>query len=830
MGSALNDPKKSAKSRRSSGRDTACSGRKHVDRIFAATHTGVAVTYTALTLQVGSVAGRLGAMMNLALVRFVFSMAFTYLTLGGANGAPHGSRTYIVLMERNTSHHSALDKSACYVGMMQRAKEVLVDSHPDDGMDWLHHVYDHFLDGFSARLTPEQVEFMRKMPGVKGLYPDSIVQKATTHSTEFLGLTEASGRLWANGKGGEDVIIGVIDTGIWPERLSFDDLSLGPIPARWKGECEVGTNFTASNCNRKIIGARFMFAGYEADLGRPIEDRVEEYKSPRDWNGHGTHCASTAAGMHVARAASPTGLAGGTARGTAPKARIAVYKAMWGAGGGSTADIIKAIDWAVKDGVDIISYSVTSTTGAHFEEDFLVNIATYNAVKRGVFFSTIAGNEGPDPGTVRNVAPWVTTVAATTQDRDIDANVELGNGTILKGRSYYNGTALPAQAPLVYGGDIAVSALYAVNATFCDRDAIDASKAVGKILLCFVDGVQRNRVLPSDDVRIVFANAAGEQLRLGPTNGLSSFTQVGNKAGRTMLTYIRSTVAPTATIHGAKTVLGVTPAPKVASFSCRGPVNHPKAQWLKPDIGAPGVDILAAGVKDDYWAFMSGTSMACPHVSGIAASLKALHPSWSPAAIKSAMMTSASVVDNTKNITTLEESGETGTFFDFGAGLVRPESANDPGLIYDMGTIDYLNFMCALQYTPMEMHCFEPEGYACPASARVEDANLPSMVATFERSSLPGTSVTFNRVATNVGAPDSVYTATVKNPQYFKVAVEPAIITFSAAAPTQSFTLTVSSIATESIPAGNNHSFGMLQWTDGVHIVRSPIVAMVIDS
>lgn len=791
--------------------------------------TGVVETYTTQILQVGCEAGRLVAKMNPAMRRFVYFLALTCLTLRGTNGAPHGSRTYIVHMERNTSHHSVLDKSACYVGMMQRATEVLAEGHPDDGMDCLHHVYDHVLDGFSARLTPEQAEFMGKMPGVKGLHPDVPVQLATTRSTEFLGLASASGRLWADGKSGEDMIIGVIDSGIWPERLSFDDLSLGPIPARWNGVCEVGTSFTVSNCNRKIIGARFIFAGREADIGRPIEDGVEDYKSPRDMVGHGTHCASTAAGMHVARAVSPTGLAEGTAAGTAPKARIAVYKALWGPEGvGSTADLIKAIDWAVADGVDVISYSVSGSTGEYFTQDYLMNIAMYNAVKRGIFFSVSAGNEGPAPGTVAHVAPWVTTVAATTQDRDIDTNVELGDGTVLKGRSDYDGTALAEQVPLVFGGDIAVSALYADNATFCERDTIDESKAVGKIVLCFQDDVERNRTIPAGAVGFVSAKAVGEDLSVLHVD--FPYTIVGNKAGQTMVSYVRSTAAPTATIRGAKTVLGVTPAPKVAGFSNRGPHTFPQAQWLKPDIGAPGVDILAAGIKNERWAFMTGTSMACPHVSGIGALIKASHPTWSPAAIKSAMMTSASIADNTRNIITLEESGETGTFFDFGAGLMRPERANDPGLIYDMGTTDYLNFLCALQYTPEEIKLFEPNGYACPAAARVEDVNLPSMVATFTRSTLPGASVTFNRVVTNVGAPDSVYTANVIAPAYFDVAVQPATITFSAAAPTQSFTLTVSPNATAPVPAGVAHAHGVVQWTDGMHVVQSPIVAMVYDS
>ncbi|OEL15928.1 Subtilisin-like protease SBT3.5 [Dichanthelium oligosanthes] len=245
-----------------------------------------------------------------------------------------------------------------------------------------------------------------------------------TRSWDFLGLDyyqpSASGLL-QKAKYGEDVIIGVVDTGIWPESRSFDDSGYGPVPARWKGSCQAGEAFNATSCNRKIVGARW----YTGDVDREL--LKGEYMSARDLNGHGTHVASTIAGGPV-RNVSYGGLAPGVARGGAPRARLAAYKVCWGSGLCGDAAILAAIDDAINDGVDILSLSLSGA-----EE----TPGTLHAVARGIFVVFIAGNNGPAAQTVQNAVPWILTVAASTIDRSFPTVVSLGNNEKLVGQSLY---------------------------------------------------------------------------------------------------------------------------------------------------------------------------------------------------------------------------------------------------------------------------------------------------------------------------------------------------------------------------------------------------------
>ncbi|MBA0798031.1 hypothetical protein Gohar_008668, partial [Gossypium harknessii] len=138
----------------------------------------------------------------------------------------------------------------------------------------------------------------------------------TTRTPEFLRLGNNSALIPTTASTSE-VIVGILDTEVWPELKSFDDSELGPVPSGWKGKCEMGQNFSSSSCNKKLIGARYYLQGYEAALG-PIDETMES-KSPRDNDGHGTHTATTAAGSVVPNA-NLLGYAFGTARGMASHA------------------------------------------------------------------------------------------------------------------------------------------------------------------------------------------------------------------------------------------------------------------------------------------------------------------------------------------------------------------------------------------------------------------------------------------------------------------------------------------------------------------------------
>jgi hypothetical protein len=303
--------------------------------------------------------------------------------------------------------------------------------------------YKYGFNGFAAELTEAQAEALRSEAGVLSVTKDELQSITTSSTPHFLGL-DAPGGLWDQLGGvdsaGEDIIIGVIDSGIWPESESFSDrtgtngngskggkLSYHHIPG-WHGKCTPGEAFNASMCNQKLIGARRYNAAWGGDAAIAAQ-RPWEFTSPRDYNGHGTHTSSTAGGNHDVTLTGPAAIFG-KASGMAPRARIAMYKALWSTQDGATAsgftsDLVAAIDQAVADGVDVINYSISGTTTNFLDP---VEISFLFAADAGVFVAASAGNNGPTTGTVAHPSPWITTVAAGTHNRTGAGSVTLGNG------------------------------------------------------------------------------------------------------------------------------------------------------------------------------------------------------------------------------------------------------------------------------------------------------------------------------------------------------------------------------------------------------------------
>ena len=554
--------------------------------------------------------------------------------------------------------------------------------------------YNMVFNGFSAQLTEDEVRDLKKTQGVLSVTESEIHKPDTISTPRFLGISVADG-LWSQRDGalrevrGEDVIVGVIDTGVWPENNSFSDkigdslVYVSP-PAHWRGTCQTGPGFTAAMCNNKLIGARYYIDGFNADNGTLT---TFEYVSPRDGGGHGSHTASTAAG-NADIAASINGVPAGNISGIAPRARVAVYKVCWTAtfrffSGCYTADTVKAIDDAVADGVDVINYSISGT-----KTDFLdpVEIAFFNAAAAGVFVAASAGNDGPG-NEVAHISPWLTTVAASTHDRFAVATVSLI-------------------------------------------------------------------------------------------------------------------------------------APVMAGFSSRGP-NRANRNILKPDITGPGVDVIAAFVDTSLTqaqhdalvlnnftpganaGTLSGTSMSSPHIAGAAALLKQLNPSWSPAAIKSALMTTTTDVKLGSGATDPNP-------FGYGAGHMNPNGAANPGLVYDAGSVDYARFLCGLNLTP-------PTGAgSCATLGTIHPWNLN--LASLTASEVAGR-LTLTRRVTNVSGASAVFNATADLPGW-DVAVSPSSLSLDAGA-SADFNLTL----TRTSAAIGAQSFGSLTWSDGVRQVRSPLSA-----
>jgi subtilisin family serine protease len=681
--------------------------------------------------------------------------------------------------------------------------------------------YVYTFNGFTAELTEEQAARLRTLPGVVAVTPDEVHYMDTSSTPAFLGL-DAPGGLWSEAKG-ENVIIGVIDSGIWPEGLSFSDrtglngnaskdgkLAYQQIPG-WHGKCVPGEGFTASLCNQKLIGAQYFNAGQGGDAGIDAQ-RPWEFNSPRDYNGHGTHTSSTAGG----NAATPTtgpAAAFGAVNGIAPRARIAMYKALWSTeiadtASGSTSDLVAAIDQAVADGVDVINYSISGTQ-TNFADP--VEFSFLYAAQAGVFVAASAGNSGPTTSTVAHPSPWITTVAAGTHNRDGQGSVALGNGTTYSGASV--ATAV-GPAPLIDSINAGLPGADPVQVALCyssldGGNVLDPALVAGKIVVCDRGVTARvNKslaVMEAGGVGMILVNTSANSVNADfhsvPSVHLQNTDRAAVKA-------YAATAGATATINQA-TIVYNAPAPFTASFSSRGPLRAGNGDLLKPDVIAPGQDILAAvappGNGGRSFNLYSGTSMSSPHVAGLAALFKDLYPSWTPMMIKSALMTSAYDILDGANTNPL-------VIFRQGAGHVQPNKAMDPGLVYNAGWNDWLAFLCGTTTAVGAGTCsaLHSLGYSLDPS----DLNVPSIAI----GEMAGTQ-TVTRKVTNVGSGQATYSASVSGMAGITVVVTPATLTVPRGA-TASFTVSF----TRTTAALNAYAGGYLSWTHGTDVVRIPMV------
>lgn len=685
--------------------------------------------------------------------------------------------------------------------------------------------YRYSFNGFAAELTEEQAAKMAAISGVVSVSPDELVEQDTSSTPTFLGL-DAPGGLWDQlggvGSAGEDVIIGVVDSGIWPESLSFSDrtgengnatkdgkLDYHQIPG-WHGKCTPGEAFNASMCNQKLIGGQHFNAAWGGDAAIEAQ-RPWEFTSVRDYNGHGTHTSSTAGGNHGVPATGPAAVFGSIS-GMAPRARIAAYKALWSTQDASTAsgftsDLVAAIDQAVADGVDVINYSISGSR-TNFLDPVMVSYLF--AADAGVFVACSAGNSGPTTATVAHPGPWVTTVAAGTHNRNGAGSVTLGDGTTHSGASL--ATAV-GPAPLI---DSTVAGMAGANPNLvrqCFSGTLDPAAVTGKIVVCERGGALPNNARVDKSLAVQIAGGVGmiqvnvvagaslnADFHFVPTVHLASSSLVAVKT-------FAATPGATATINQAAIVL-TTPAPFTAGFSSRGPLQAGGGDLLKPDVIAPGVDILAAvappGSAGRDFNLFSGTSMSSPHTAGLAALLKDLHPSWSPMMIKSALMTTGSdVLDAVTTATKI---------FRQGAGHVKPNSAADPGLVFNAGFNDWLAFLCGTTTGVSASTCSALVGLGYST----DPSNLN--VASIAIGDLAGVQ-TVTRKVTNVGGGSATYNASVAGMTGFTVNVSPASLTINPGQ-TKSFNVTF----TRTTAALNAYTGGQLTWSDGTHSVRIPMV------
>ncbi len=674
------------------------------------------------------------------------------------------------------------------------------------------HEYTVAFNGFTAQLTEAQAQMLKKATGVVNVWEDEIRYADTVSTPDYLGLTGKNG-VWAQQFGGDanagtGIVVGVLDSGIDPNNPSFAPLPHAQRPTGFA--CETGTD-TAFTCTNKLVGARYYGKEYGNDITHDIE-------SPRDVNGHGSHTAGTAVGNHGV----PMNIMGndmGAGSGMAPAAQVAVYKGLWmtkeGRGSGTTSGLVAAIDDAVADGVDVINYSVSGSSQYVVGADELAFLAAATA---GVFVSTSAGNDGDAVGvsSVAHHSPWTMTVAASTHDRGVKSTLTTGDGKVYQGVGY--GGPL-GQTPMVLASTIPAAGYTSAQADLCGTGSVDDAGANGKIVVCtrgehvFVD--KGAEVAASGAAGVVVVNAVGGATTLTPIMYSIPGFHLNAEDGVALKAYVSGTATPTGALSATEWTKLTAPA--MASFSSYGPALAGEGDLLKPDITAPGVDIIAAYSQDPdsgapRFDSLQGTSMSAPHIAGLGALLKQKFPNWSPMAIKSAMMTTARQTDSS-GAAIKRANGSPATPLNYGAGEVVPAKSYNPGLVYDSNVVDWYTYACGinqLQLVGGSAICDQ-----LPAKDP-SDLNYPSISI----GKLAGTQ-TVTRTVKNVNKSAMQYRAQVQAPAGTTVKVVPDKITVT---PGGSATFKVTITRTDA--ALDQYTFGSLTWVPNkkdMNAVRSPI-------
>ncbi|XP_019433947.1 PREDICTED: subtilisin-like protease SBT4.14 [Lupinus angustifolius] len=723
---------------------------------------------------------------------------------------------HFVLILLTTALVNGVDQKNFYIvflGAHPVNRDIAVDTHLNvlssvkgsyiEASESIVYSYTRSFNAFAAKLSEDEAKKLSAKDEVLSVIQSQYRKLHTTRSWNFIGLPLTAKRRL---KLESDIVVALLDTGITPDSQSFKDNGFGPPPARWKGSCGHYANF--SGCNNKIIGAKY----FKAD-GNPD---TSDILSPIDVDGHGTHTASTAAG-NLIQDASLFGLANGTARGAVPSARLAIYKVCWSSGGCADMDILAAFDAAIYDGVDVISISIGGGDPSYVTDS--ISIGAFFAMRKGIITAASAGNGGPTLATVTNTAPWIITVAASAINRAFKSTVQLGSGKNISGIGVSCFNPERKLYPLVNGIDAAKDSKTKEEASYCYEDSLDPNKVKGKLVYCKLGAWGTEAVLKEiGGIGTILENGQYPdvaQIFMAPA------TIVNDSIGEIVTNYIKSTRSPSAVIYKSREVK--TPAPVAATFSSRGP-NPGSQHILKPDVAAPGIDILASytlrnsltGLKGDTqfseFTLMSGTSMACPHVAGVAAYVKSFHPQWSPAAIRSAIITTAKPMSRRLN-----NEAE----FAYGSGQLNPTRAISPGLVYDMDEFAYIQFLCHEGYNGSTLSVLVGSPINCSSllpGLGYDAINYPSMQLILK--SNEDTIGVFRRTVTNVGTSPTIYNAKIRSPKGVKITVKPSSLIFCRKLQKKSFTIVVKakSMASKKIVSGS------LIWKSPLYIVRSPIV------
>jgi hypothetical protein len=616
--------------------------------------------------------------------------------------------------------------------------------------------------GVAVRLPANQVKSLLRVPGVAAVQVDRLerIDAATVESPVFIGAPTIWNQVGGQALAGRGVIFADLDTGIWPEHPSFaDNTALGRPPVAPSGKpraCKYGDNpltpaTDVFRCNHKVIGGQPFLVTYNATQPR------ENYSdSARDGEGHGTHTTSTAAG-NIVQAAPIFGIDRGPISGVAPGAWVIEYK-VCGSVGCYSSDAAQAVQQAILDGANVINFSISGGSDPYSDP---VEIAFLDAYNAGVLVAASAGNSGPGAGTTSHLSPWTMTVAASTQTRQLQSKLTLSAGdqsASFDGASLTAGVTEPASVVLAQ----AIPGYDALCST-----PLAARSVTGKIVACQRGVV--GRVQKGHNVRA--GGAAGMILYNLPLADIESdnhFLPVVHLAdGTSFLAFMADHPSAKAAFTAGVKVNGQGDV--MAAFSSRGPGG----QFLKPDITAPGVQILAghtplpdevaSGPSGQYFQAIAGTSMSAPHIAGAAILVKARHRAWTPGAIKSAIMTTAKTAVVKEDLNTRADP------FDMGSGRVDLTRAGDAPVVFDETTAN----MRSLGKDPLTA-----------INLNLPSVNVPTM---------PGT-VRVNRTARNVSGKPYRYAVTARSPAGSQISVHPRSGTIRPGR-SQTFEITISSDA-----------------------------------
>ncbi len=595
--------------------------------------------------------------------------------------------------------------------------------------------YQVVYGGVSMLVPAGRIRELLRIPGVVAVQRNRLAHPLTTSVAHFLGADQVWPSLGGWRRAGRNVLVGVLDTGIWPEHPSFNDLGLGSFPGTFGcqfgdgSDPDLGAPFT---CNNKLVGAyAFTDTNMFLNGAEPGEfcDNATLECSARDADGHGTHTTSTAAGAPTH--ASIFGIGRGTAIGMAPGARVIMYRVCM-TQGCYQSDSIAAIEQSILDGVNVINFSISG--GANPYSD-AVELAFLDAYAAGIDVNASAGNSGPGPATADHGGPWVTTVGASYPPRfymtDLHLRSSDGATLVLPGSTITRG---------LFGKRVISAAdVVGYEDPFC-AVPMDPGMATGDVVVC-ERGVSGRNV---KSLNVSDGGAAG-MILYNPTHQdlftdnfwIPTVMLDGPEPANSLLAFLGA--HPDVRAAWISGFAEPVHADQMTTFSSRGPVGG----FIKPDVTAPGIQILAgntpvpidpaSGPPGQLFQAIAGTSMSSPHAAGVAALVKAVHPDWTPGQIKSALMTSS------LQTATKEDGVTPADPFDDGAGSIRADRAVNPTLTFDVSADDY----AAAGTDPLHW----------------VDLNLPSIDATEMSGEL-----TTSRLGVNVSGSMQAFTATASAP------------------------------------------------------------------